>query len=362
MFLRLARIACPVLTAAACSEPPPIRAEAWPEAEALFHQDPRWLGADAALSVDLGGDRILWLFGDTFVAKGEPKTRRNATMVRNSIAIQHGRDVLQAQMSMHWRLGPTSFFPEDGEHWYWPAPGFKIAPGGALVLFMLRIRATPGKGLGFAGAGYRIVVVANPDQAPEQWQMRWLEPTAPAFDAVLGSAVVQEGEHVVAVAIRERGVHEGYLARFLVSDLAGGIATKPEWWQAGRWVEQKSLRGLPSVVLADAGAECSLHYDAHRGRYLHVMSRGFGATTLAVSESERLTGPWSMPRDVYVPPESRGTKPFVYAGKAHPELATSDAGGLLATYATNSFEFADLFSARGERELYWPRCVRLHLR
>src|SRR5262245_25248473 len=63
------------LALAACSDPPPIRAEAWPEADALFRQDPRWLGADAALTVDLGGDRVLWLFGDTFVAKGDPATR-----------------------------------------------------------------------------------------------------------------------------------------------------------------------------------------------------------------------------------------------------------------------------------------------
>jgi hypothetical protein len=224
---------------------------------------------------------------------------------------------------------------------------------------MLRIRATPGEGLGFAGAGYRIVVVADPDPEPERWQMRWLEPLAPAFDAVLASAVVVEGEHLVAVAIRGGGVHAGYLARFAVADLVRGAAAAPEWWQDGRWVAQQGLRGLPTVVLEDAGAECSLHYEPRRSRWLHVMSRGFGASTLAVSESVRLTGPWSEPRDVYVPPESRAKRPFVYAGKAHPELATGREDELVATYAANSFEFADLFSERGERELYWPRCVRL---
>jgi hypothetical protein len=42
---------------------------AWPEAGELFHSDPRWLGADAAFSIDLGQGRVLWMFNDTFVAR-----------------------------------------------------------------------------------------------------------------------------------------------------------------------------------------------------------------------------------------------------------------------------------------------------
>lgn len=32
---------------------------AWPEADKLFHSDPRWLGADGAFSIDLGGGRVV---------------------------------------------------------------------------------------------------------------------------------------------------------------------------------------------------------------------------------------------------------------------------------------------------------------
>jgi len=48
----------------------------WPEADRLFHSDPHWLGADAAFSVDLGLGRVLWLFGDSFVASKPGQTRR----------------------------------------------------------------------------------------------------------------------------------------------------------------------------------------------------------------------------------------------------------------------------------------------
>ena len=45
-----------------------VTAEAWPEADAMFHRDPRWLGGDDAYSIDLGDGRIAWFFGDSFVA------------------------------------------------------------------------------------------------------------------------------------------------------------------------------------------------------------------------------------------------------------------------------------------------------
>src|SRR6187402_1669159 len=57
----------------------------WPEADALFHRDRRWLGADCAYSVDLGKGRVLWLFGDTFVSEKTPPRRRGARMPRNTV-------------------------------------------------------------------------------------------------------------------------------------------------------------------------------------------------------------------------------------------------------------------------------------
>ncbi len=94
---------------------------------------------------------------------------------------------------------------------------------------------------------------------------------------------------------------------------------------------------------------------------LHVASYGFGATTLGVRTVKALTGPWSAKADLYTPPESKGPKPFVYAGKAHPELITGDPAELAVTYATNSFEFGDLFTDQRKTDLYWPRFVKLRI-
>jgi hypothetical protein len=342
---------------------PRFAARAVPAADRLFHREPRWLGGDGALTVPLANDRILWLFGDSFVAKGDVHRRNQSVMVRNSVAIQRGRDPLTATLSFAWRTGsrgePASFFPERGDRWYWPGHGARLAEG-PLVLFLFELIGTPGEGLGFASTGYGVVVIDNPESAPLEWQLQFTRGPALPFDALPATAVVRDGEHIVGVAIRQRSDHAGALVRWKVAAIARGDLESAEWWAGVErgWVPTEALGAAgPVFVLDDAGAECSLHRDPQTGTYLHVATYGFGATDIGVRTAPALTGPWSEPRIVFRPPESDGPRPFVYAAKAHPELVGLQPGDLLVTYATNSFTFADLFSDEGERSLYWPRFV-----
>ena len=52
---------------------------------------PRWLGGDGAYSIDLGGDRTLWLFGDSFIATSDAHLgtlSRSGPYVRTAIQIR----------------------------------------------------------------------------------------------------------------------------------------------------------------------------------------------------------------------------------------------------------------------------------
>ena len=90
---RLAIAVCLAGWLCGCAQPalPRVRASTWPEADRLFRGDLRWVGGDGAYSVDLGNDRILWLFGDSFIAAASGDGSKR--MVRNSVAIQTGRDL-----------------------------------------------------------------------------------------------------------------------------------------------------------------------------------------------------------------------------------------------------------------------------
>lgn len=338
---------------------PTMAAEAWPAADALFHRDPRWRGGDAAYSVPLGGDRVLWLFGDSFIATGATPGRRASRMVRNSIAIQHGLDPSTASITFGWRTdsaGPASFFPGDGDRWYWPGHGSRI--GDALVLFLSRIRPTPGEGLGFGADGWRVALIENLDAGPSSWRIRLLIPPPGLDSTVVGLAAWREGPDVVALAIREPGDHAGCLVRWPAADLARGRLDGARWWagDSAGWVDARALRVRPAVVIEDAGPECSLHRDPRTGKQVHVRTMGFGASEIGVRFADRPQGPWSRTASVFRPPESDRRDAFVYAAKGHPELAGA---GLILTYAANTF--AGFETLVTDTTLYYPRFVRLRI-
>jgi len=363
ILVALAAVAC--LSIGCIASGPTGRA--FPEAERLFHQDPRWLGGDGALSVRLSDNRILWLFGDTFVATSNALVRSESKLVRNTVAIQTGRDPRTASVSFGWGQdtdgSPTAFFPDRAEHFYWPGHGILLDKG-PLIIFLYAIVATPGRGLGFEPIGYAIAVIDNADQPVHAWKPRIVDATADTFDAVPATAVIEANGYVVALAIRQQETHAGALVRYPMADLAHGDVTTAEWWagDAKGWVPASMLGADgPAMVLDDAGGECSVHWDMRTGSFIHVASYGFGATEIGLRTAPALTGPWSAPVIVYRPPESDGPHPFVYAAKAHPELVGHHPADLVVTYATNSFEFADLLTEQGEQTLYWPRFVAVQV-
>ena len=338
---------------------------AFSAADTLFRRDQRWLGGDAALTIPLSAGRTLWLFGDSFVSVVEPPARNTARLPRNTIAIQVGDDPLTATMSFAWGqsqgVTPTSFFPDAGGRWYWPGHGIRLSEG-PLVVFLTTVRSTPGVGLGFAVAGYALALIDNPDAAPSAWRVRIIDGPSLPFDAIPATAVVRDGDQIVALAVPTLGAKRGLLVRYPSAALARGDLSTAQWWAGATrgWIAAAAVgTGGPSSVMDDAGAECSLHWDAQRNVFVHVASYGFGASTIGMRTATALTGPWSAPVTVYRPPESDAAQPFVYAAKAHPTL-TGPSGDLLVTYIANSLQFNDLLTASGQRALYWPRMVAVH--
>src|SRR5580698_6627503 len=79
-----------------------LKATPWPEAEALFHTDPDWLGGDGVYSIDLGQGRVLYWFGDSLIATSPEHVRTQSVFVHNSAAIQTGYDPNTATMNFFW--------------------------------------------------------------------------------------------------------------------------------------------------------------------------------------------------------------------------------------------------------------------
>jgi hypothetical protein len=337
---------------ACTSAAPHLTAEPWPEANALFTRDSSWIGGDGAYSVDLGGGRVLWLFGDSFVATSPARRRDESYMVRNSVALQTGYDPTRAFMRFYYRQvdgHPASFVPEDGGFWLWPGHG--IRRGDRALLFYGRVYQASEGMWGFASGSWTAFLVENPDEEPSAWRMSEATVAPQVGDVGLGGAVFELGEHLYVYG-NGGDFHAIYLARFATERAMAGDLTAPEWWTGSGYGDVSKRE----PVLAIGAPEYSVHYAAPLGRYVLTETEGFGASTLAIRTAPAPEGPWSDPTDVLRPPESFAQDPFVYAGKAHPELRGAE---LAATYVPSGFE--DSPPDPGEL-LYYPRFLRIGYR
>jgi hypothetical protein len=350
-----------IALAACCPDGPSVTGSGTRQAtlDQAFHADPRWLGGDGAYTIDLRDGRVLWLFGDSFIATSDARVRTESTMVRNSVAVMDGLDLATAPMTFAWREGspPTSFFPEAGDHWFWPADGARI-DNAPLLVFLGEVRATPNEGLGFASAGYRAVRVADPSGAPASWTLEPVATVPAPHDPTASIACSTVDDGYLVALVSDTDAHHLRLARWPLDAVAAGDLSEPWWWVDDQWTPQSALAHPPSIVIDDGSSECSLH---RQGRtWIYVASQGFGASTIIVRDALAVTGPWEDPVTVFTPPESSAPDAFVYAGKGHP-VVVSPGMGLVVTYADNSFTFGDLFDPARAATLYWPHVAEIVL-
>ncbi len=368
---RVLVLACVLACALACATPRAEHAspsdqarwiaEPLPEADATFRSDPAWLGGDAAFSIDLGSERVLWLFGDSFVvpsaARGGHHDRRAARMVRNSIALQRGAALERAGLELHARTDaagePAAFFEGGPSHWLWPAHGVRV--GSSLVIFLHRIVADPtAPPLGFRPDGVEARRVLNPDDAPSAWRIESIEVPVVEGAGLIGAAVLREGGYVYAYGVRDPGDRALTLVRFAAPRFSAGDLRAPEVWDGKAFVIGARAAALFGPVATEVSVTRSVE------GYALVYSDGFGDAPIALRVAPALTGPFSAPVTLAVPHGlPRGPLLLVYAGKAHQAVRALPARGctLVATYATNTLDAERLWT---DLALYYPRalCVR----
>lgn len=353
----VALVFCAAAVTAAAANVACFKASAWPEADALFLDDPNWVGADGAFSIDLGNDRALWLFGDTWIDPTGGHSRQGAKMIRNSVAIQTGTNPSDASIRFHWGQSddgdPKAVFAAADDEWFWPGHGIRL--GDRLIIFLNRLRATD-TSLGFASAGWNAVMIENPDGAPSEWRMRMLETPSNPLGILVGFAgVLQWQDYLYAFGSQDPvKSHPIFVARWPAQKVEDGDLSDPQWWggkDVGWVADSASSPRWP--VFENGQSELTLHFDKATGQFVAVQTLGFGKSDIFIRTADGLTGPWTRPKTIYSPPEIARPNVMIYAAKAHPQVTGAD---LVLTYANNSFEFQDHFT---DSNIYYPRFVQL---
>ena len=355
-------------------------ASQWPDANQLFERDVHWRGSDDAYSIQLGPNRVLWLFGDTLISSKDeivPRSPDYVKMPRNSVGIMHGLDPATASIDFYWGNknsadNPKSFFvnPDvDETNWFWPGNGLMLPDGKTLLLFFMNIKTDTTSPWGFAIAGWQAAKITNIEKSPDKWNIVWLKVSDYSkYEIMLGSGgVMIDGDSLYAYGGNNAKIGNNiYLARWPLSVFNEGTPdlSTPEWRTGSGWFKEAELdgKGLLPVMVWDKGQNEFTVNKLSNGTYVMVQttysntSGEPGNSNLVCRVSKALTGPWSEQRIIYenlyrVKPAPKDLN--IYAGKYHPELKGAE---VIFTFASNTQSLATLWKWQN---IYWPSFLKM---
>jgi hypothetical protein len=304
-----------------------------------------WTGGDGTLSVDLGGGRSLWLFGDSFLGGVTPAGRRrpDSDFVHNCLVLQQDAHLTTLVTASAGR--PRAFFrPEAPEAWYWPGAGIRQ---GAKVYVLLHRFRREGEGIwGWRWTGTDLARLRLPDL-----RLETIRPAPAGHGVRYGAALLAlaDGVYIYGVAPGGAGTRQLYLARAPTGRLedpwqyatARGWSTAPDDAAA-------LLDGVDSQFGVVAGADGLLLFtmDARQPFDPHLVAY----------RAARPAGPWQGPWPVYTAPEADRAV-AAYNAAAHPQFTVD--GRLLVSYNLNHVFDPD--ALYDDAALYRPRFIRVDL-
>jgi hypothetical protein len=349
-----------LLTACQAVRRPEFTVETLPRYEALFQRSTGWTGGDGVFSTALGGERFLWLFGDTFIGDVIDGRHVNADLVNNTIAIQSGRDPAGAAVAFAAGRSadgrPAAFFrPADGVGWFWPYHA--VLTGEGLYIFLIQIeRTTDPLAFGFKLAGTWLAQVSNPGEPPESWRVSQAKLPWGNERRLFGSSVLLYGGDCYVFGSVDEAA-EGFVRKnvILAKAPAGELSDFSRWrfWTPAGWVAEADSA---AAVCANVANEFSVSFQPALGRYAMVYNRDSMSPEIVVRLAPAPHGPWGEPIFLYRCPEAEwDPRIFCYAAKGHPELAAAGEE-LIVTYITNSTDFALIES---DARLYRPRFIKV---
>jgi hypothetical protein len=353
-----------LLCCAGAKPGPNVAVETLPQYDALFSNDDGWTGGDGAYSVALNQDTLAWFFGDTWIGQIKNGRHVNATLVNNSVAIQHGRRPPGAEMAFYWGRAddgsPAALMrPADGRGWFWVFDGVKTAKG--LYLFLIQVERNTGDAVfDFKIIGVWLGHIENPGALPPAWrvsQSRIPWSTFSESESILWGSAVLKIDNVLYIY----GTAEGpgrtdrtkhmILARVPVSQLSD--YSRWRFYADGRWVSDLKKAGRLSANLPH---EYSVSYLPVLKQYAVVYSQDGLSKNILARLSPQPQGPWSDPALLYQCPEAeRDDSVFCYAAKAHPTLSQTP-DHLIITYIANSVDFN---KTANDSRLYRPRFIKV---
>ncbi len=342
-----------------------------PELEQAFRQNNQgWLGSDCAFSLPLSKERVLWLFGDTFIGDSSSNSvsRSAATIINSTIGIQSGSLLSQSpSLRFYWQQhqgSPQSFFQNNSLPGYlWPLSAALVH--GKLYVFTVRIvQSDVNFAFGFEQIGNEIICIDNPDDEPENWKMTPVSLPFIESGVSFASYALIEDDFLYIYGYRKEGKSWQSSLSLMIARV--NIKQIPDISDMNNWqfLDGFTFQWTDDIqnirpVFQHSSTELSVSYLAKLDRYVLVHNAWKYPNSILIRLAETPFGPFSRSRIIYDCPEIKwDDQYFCYAAKAHPELAEED-DEIIISYMTNS-KLLEL--CVNDVRIYYPRFIKLKVK
>ena len=324
-----------------------------------------WQGGDAACSISLGNDRVLWLFGDTIIGNNDGG-KRNVLYphINNSLAITTKLPSQKIDLDFYWNLDqdkPRSFFPSLNHSpniYYWPTNGLFV--DNKLIIFCFSIQGNfKGEYLDFwSTVGTNMIVVNNPHDNPLEWKTNNIELGIGNDNYGIHSGLYYDYPNIFFIGYKndKDNTRFSFLAKAVLNDLIeSGSSEELRYFSNNKndnyWSKKNDYLAR---LFIPGSTESTIYYMGKRKLFLCTTYNPL-VNEQYILTAKKITGPWNGPFKVFENPDH---VTMTYAFRIHPALM-SDEDSIIFSYISSPE--GDIRNDYIDQKYYRPRFIRMNI-
>lgn len=282
-----------------------------------------WTGGDGAISYKLPDNRIMWLWGDSFLDTVYPDRHRPVVgFIHNQLTTM---DINGGNFKTYYsgsKKLPKPFFQTTGDDFYWPSFAFMNSTNTSVYVYLDRVHAYGGGAFDFSVIGTDIAVVNYPSLTVQSITpftrdtlINW---AGDAFESTDGYVYLYGAESTKY----NKFVH--------VARTSKANPFNVTYWNGSTWTtnEDSSARVL-------SGVSEGFSFFQYQGKQYLLSQENLLGPNIYLWNAASPVGPFTKKRLIYTTPQKVGKfKVWTYNAKAHLEFTTNNK--LLVGYCSNS--------------------------
>lgn len=283
-----------------------------------------WTGGDGAMSYKLPDDRVMWLWGDSFLDTVYPDRHRPVVgFIHNQVTTM---DLTGGNFTTYYggtKQNPLPYFQANGSRFYWPSFQFMNYNNTQVYVFLDKIKATGTGTFDFKTVGVDMAVLNYPSLTIQKIvpfstgsQINW---SGDAFESSDGYVYLFGTESTQY----NKFIH---VARTSKTDPVNDVT----YWNGSTWTKDAS-----TSIRVQGGVSESYSFFQYQGKQYLLSQGNLLSPNIYIWNAASPVGPFTNKRLIYTTPQKVGNfDVWTYNAKAHPEFITNNQ--LLVGYCSNS--------------------------